>query len=91
MRRIVLEEEEIARRVRALGTEITEAYPEGDLIVLGLLKGSFIFLSDLVREIHRPLQVDFVVAASWAWSYLTYQRGARLITGGDGSAPVRET
>ena len=65
MRRIVLEEEQIARRVRALGTEITEAYPEGDLLVLGLLKGSFIFLSDLVREIHRPLQVDFVVAASY--------------------------
>ena len=65
MRRIVLEEEQIARRVRELGTEITEAYPEGDLLVLGLLKGSFIFLSDLVREIHRPLQVDFVVAASY--------------------------
>jgi hypoxanthine phosphoribosyltransferase len=33
--------------------------------VLGLLKGSFIFLGDLVRQIHRPLQVDFVVAASY--------------------------
>ena len=33
--------------------------------VLGLLKGSFIFLSDLVREIRRPLQIDFLVAASY--------------------------
>ena len=33
--------------------------------MLGLLKGSFIFLSDLVREIRRPLQVDFLVAASY--------------------------
>ena len=45
--------------------EITETYPDGDLLVLGLLKGSFIFLSDLVREINRPLHVDFLVAASY--------------------------
>src|SRR5690606_4477258 len=35
------------------------------LLVLGLLKGSFIFLADLVREIRLPLQVDFLVAASY--------------------------
>ena len=51
--------------MRELGQEITAAYPEGDLLVLGLLKGSFIFLSDLVRRIERPLQVDFLVAASY--------------------------
>jgi hypoxanthine phosphoribosyltransferase len=51
--------------VRELGEEITTTYPEGDLLVLGLLKGSFIFLSDLVREIRRPLQIDFLVAASY--------------------------
>ena len=62
--RVVFDEETIARRVCELGREITAAYPEGDLLVLGLLKGSFIFLSDLVRQIHRPLQVDFLVAAS---------------------------
>lgn len=48
-----------------LGEEITESYPSGQLLVLGLLKGSFIFLGDLVRQIRRPLQVDFVVAASY--------------------------
>ena len=51
--------------MKALGEEITTAYPDGDLLVLGLLKGSFIFLSDLVRAIHRPLQVDFLVASSY--------------------------
>lgn len=56
---------EIAARVRELGTEITHAYPTGDLLVLSLLKGSFIFVSDLVREIVRPLQVDFLIAASY--------------------------
>jgi hypoxanthine phosphoribosyltransferase len=63
--RIVFEEQTIQHRVRELGQEITAAYPEGDLLVLGLLKGSFIFLSDLVRRIERPLQVDFLVAASY--------------------------
>src|SRR5205823_13132917 len=63
--RIVFDEETIARRVRELGRDITAAYPDGELLVLGLLKGSFIFLSDLVRRIERPLQVDFLVAASY--------------------------
>lgn len=62
---IVFDEETIARRVVELGEEITNAYPDGELLVLGLLKGSFIFLSDLVRRIHRPLQVDFLVASSY--------------------------
>src|SRR5438552_16040761 len=65
LKRIVFDEETIARRVGELGQEITAAYPDGELLVLGLLKGSFIFLSDLVREIKRPLQVDFLVAASY--------------------------
>ena len=65
LKRIVFDEETIARRVRELGKEITVAYPDGELLVLGLLKGSFIFLSDLVRRIERPLQVDFLVAASY--------------------------
>ncbi|PYO72755.1 MAG: hypoxanthine phosphoribosyltransferase [Gemmatimonadetes bacterium] len=65
LKRIVFDEETIAERVRELGREITAAYPDGDLVVLGLLKGSFIFLSDLVRRIERPLQVDFIVASSY--------------------------
>jgi hypoxanthine phosphoribosyltransferase len=65
VKRIVYTEEQIAARVRELGDEITRFYPEGELLVLGLLKGSFIFLSDLVRQIRRSLQVDFLVAASY--------------------------
>jgi hypoxanthine phosphoribosyltransferase len=55
----------IAARVAELGREITDHYPNGDLLVLGLLKGSFIFVSDLVRAVFRPHQVDFLVAASY--------------------------
>ena len=70
---IAYDAEVIARRVEELGVEITAAYPDGDLLVLGLLKGSFIFLSDLVRHIQRPLQVDFLVASSY---------GAEMVSSG---------
>lgn len=65
VKRIAFDAERIAARVHELGEEVTARYPEGDLLVLGLLKGSFIFLGDLVRQIRRPLQVDFLVAASY--------------------------
>jgi hypoxanthine phosphoribosyltransferase len=65
LKRVAFDAETIARRVAELGDDITRAYPDGELLVLGLLKGSFIFLSDLVRHIHRPLKVDFIVASSY--------------------------
>jgi hypoxanthine phosphoribosyltransferase len=64
--RVVYTEEVIRARVRELGAEISAAYGEDDhLLALGLLKGSVLFLADLVREIHLPLQVDFLVASSY--------------------------
>ena len=66
LKRIVFNEDEIATRVAALGGEITRAYDvERGLLVIGLLKGSFIFMADLVRTIHLPVSVDFVVASSY--------------------------
>lgn len=64
--RIVYSEKEIAERVADMGAEIAAAYDaDADLLLLGLLKGSFVFLGDLVRCIARPLQVDFLVASSY--------------------------
>jgi hypoxanthine phosphoribosyltransferase len=66
VRRIVYPEAEIAGRVADMGREIAAAYPANeDLLILGTLKGSFIFVADLVRHIARPLHVDFIVAASY--------------------------
>ncbi len=70
----VFSTERIAQRVKELGRDIDRHYQTGDLLVLGLLKGSFIFLGDLVRNIPRPLQVDFLVATSY---------GAGMTTSGD--------
>ncbi len=74
VRRVAFDADTIARRVAELGDEIGRTYPDGELLVLGLLKGSFIFLSDLVRQIHRPIKVDFIVASSY---------GAGTVSSGD--------
>jgi hypoxanthine phosphoribosyltransferase len=64
--RVVYAAEAIAERVRVLGDEITEAYPDGTrLLMLGLLKGSFIFVADLVRCVALPVHVDFLVVSSY--------------------------
>jgi hypoxanthine phosphoribosyltransferase len=66
LRSVVYSAEQIRDRVRQMAVEITEYYgQDADLLVLGLLKGSFIFMSDLVRYIERPLHVDFIVASSY--------------------------
>ena len=70
--RIVYTREEIDHRVTEMAEEISEAYgPHDQILVLGLLKGSFIFLADLVRRIQHPLQVDFLVASSYGNSTKT--------------------
>ncbi len=57
---------EIAARVEALAREITATFAGTDrLIVVGLLRGSFIFIADLVREIDLPVEVDFLEASSY--------------------------
>jgi hypoxanthine phosphoribosyltransferase len=56
----------IAARVEALAREITAHYKGTDkLIVVGLLRGSFVFIADLVREIDLPVEVDFLEASSY--------------------------
>ena len=56
----------IAARVEALAREISEHYRGTDkLVVIGLLRGSFIFIADLVRELDLPVEVDFLEVSSY--------------------------
>jgi len=60
--------EEIARTVARLGKEINDYYSstqELDLLVIGLLRGSFVFMADLIRHIKLPLTVDFMTVSSY--------------------------
>ena len=61
----VFSAEEIARRVRDLGRQIERDYEGKDLVLLGVLKGSYIFISDLARAIDLPLTVDFIGLSSY--------------------------
>ena len=57
----------IAARIEALTEEIKQEFPEGErLVVVGLLRGSFVFIADLVRELRdREVEVDFIEASSY--------------------------
>lgn len=57
--------EEIARRVAELGAEITHDYAGRDLVVVGVLKGSCVFMADLIRRIDLPLTIDFMSVSSY--------------------------
>jgi hypoxanthine phosphoribosyltransferase len=64
----MISEEEIAKRVKELGKQLTEEYKGKDLMVVGILKGCMLFLSDLVRAIDLPLTMDFMVVSSYGTS-----------------------
>lgn len=57
--------EEIDKRVKELGRELTDKYIGKELVVVSLLRGSFIFAADLVREIGTKVEVDFITTASY--------------------------
>lgn len=63
----MISEQEIQEIVARLGKEVTESYGElpKELVVVGLLRGSFIFMADLVRVIETPLIVDFMSVSSY--------------------------
>ena len=63
--RILLSEQEIAQKVTELGAQISRDYADKNPIVLGVLKGSFVFMADLVRAIDVPCTVDFMSVSSY--------------------------
>ena len=62
---VIFEEPKIRRRVEELGRLITTDYSGKDLVVLGVLKGSVVFLSDLIRVIDLPIRLDFLSVSSY--------------------------
>jgi hypoxanthine phosphoribosyltransferase len=65
----LLTEETIRERVQELGREISRDYAGCELLLVGILKGAFIFLADLARCLTVPVWVDFMAAASYGDSY----------------------
>lgn len=61
----LISEDQIQKKVKELAYKISADYANKDLLVIGVLKGSFMFFSDLIRYIQTPLKVDFIIASSY--------------------------
>ena len=62
---ILYSAEQIKERVRELGRQITRDFAGKDLVLVGVLKGSVIFMADLMREINLKLSIDFMAVSSY--------------------------
>ena len=65
---ILVQQDDLAHRVKALGKQISEEYEGRSLLLVGVLKGAFFFLSDLMRELDVACEVDFMAVASYGSS-----------------------
>ncbi len=80
----------IAARVEALAREISDFYAGTDkLVVVGLLRGSFVFIADLVRELDLPVEVDFLEVSSYGNS-TTSSREVRILKDLRGEIEARD-
>ena len=61
----MISSEEIRQAVSRLGKQISEDYAGSEIVVIGILKGAFVFLADLVREISCPMILDFMQVSSY--------------------------
>lgn len=65
IKKILISEEEIRAKIRETGKILSEEYKGKPLIIIGVLKGSFVFLSDLCRAVEIPCEIEFVGAKSY--------------------------
>ncbi len=65
-KRVLISEEELKKRITELGRQITEDYSGSELVLIGVMKGSMFFLTDLARAIDLPLIMDFVSIGIYA-------------------------
>ena len=62
---VLITAEEIQDKIRELAKHIEEDYRDKDVLLVGVLKGAFVFMSDLAREIQLPLEFDFMAVSSY--------------------------
>lgn len=63
--RVLISEEDLSKIVKELGAKITEDYKDKNLLLVSILKGSVIFMADLMREINIPCNIDFMAVSSY--------------------------
>ncbi len=62
---VMIAEDEIVTRIEALGKAITKDFENEDLVVICVLKGAFVFCSDLIKRINLPLKLEFISLSSY--------------------------
>ena len=62
---VLITEEQLAAKVAEMGAQISKDYQGRKLIILGVLKGSVVFMSDLIRSITVPVEMDFMAVSSY--------------------------
>jgi hypoxanthine phosphoribosyltransferase len=76
---VMISEQDVQARIRVLGAEITQHYQQSDnLVMIGLLRGSFVFMADLARAIDLPHEVDFMTASSYG-NAMNSSRDVRIL------------
>lgn len=65
IKEVLYNEEQLRKRVKEIGNKISEDYKGKDLILIGVLKGSVIFMADLMKEINIPCNMDFMAVSSY--------------------------
>lgn len=68
IKKTLVSEEEIISKVKELGKQITEDYQGKDLLLVGILKGAVIFMSELAKNIDLPIEMDFMAVSSYGKS-----------------------
>ena len=63
--RVLISADRIQQRIREIGAQIEADFPTGPVHLIGILKGSFIFLADLARALRRPTRIDFIGISSY--------------------------
>jgi hypoxanthine phosphoribosyltransferase len=63
--RIFLTAEQIQKRIREMGQQISKDYPDGPIYLIAILKGAFMFLADLSRAIQTPTRMEFIGISSY--------------------------
>src|SRR3712207_1000455 len=63
--RVLVSSEEIREKVREMGDRITEDYQSKNLLLVGILRGAVVFLSDLMRHLELPCEIDFMEVSSY--------------------------
>lgn len=65
IKKVLFDEEQLSKKVRELGEQISKDYEGKDLLVVGVLKGSVVFAADLIKNIDIPCEIDFMAVSSY--------------------------